>query len=104
MNGIIPIGGPETLGAAGSIQKPLAPGATGASAPLRGQDQVELSDAAQELASSQDADDVRMDMVQQVRADIAAGVYETPEKIDAAVDALFGELNESQLKLSDIEA
>ena len=107
MDGIVPIGGPETLGAASSIHNPVAPGATGSSggaAPMRGQDHVELSEAAQQSAS-QSADEVRMELVQQVQADIAAGLYETPEKIDAAVDALLGELTESQLRLSeDIEA
>ena len=54
----------------------------------RGQDTVEFSSAAQLLSGSTGPDNVRQDLIDQVRAEIAAGIYETPDKIDAAVDNL----------------
>jgi len=36
--------------------------------------------------------DIRVDLVERVRAEIAAGTYDTDEKWEAALDALAGEL------------
>jgi len=36
--------------------------------------------------------EIRRDLVERVRAEIAAGTYETPERIDAAIDALLAEM------------
>ena len=33
---------------------------------------------------------VRMELVMRVRAQIAAGTYETPEKLEAAIDKMLG--------------
>lgn len=52
-------------------------------------DSVEVSAAAQLLAKLSDLPDVRKDLVDRVRAEIASGDYETPEKLDAAVDGLI---------------
>jgi len=35
--------------------------------------------------------DIRHDLVKRVKAEIAAGTYETPERIDAAIDRLMDE-------------
>lgn len=35
---------------------------------------------------------VRRDLVDRVKAEIAAGTYETPERLDATVDALLADL------------
>ena len=37
---------------------------------------------------------VRMDLIRRVRAEIEAGTYETPERIDAAIDRLLDELGD----------
>ena len=40
--------------------------------------------------------DIRIDLVQRVRREIAAGVYETPEKWDAALDNLLDRLSQGE--------
>lgn len=66
---------------------------TGATpAGFKPQDQVEFSEAAQQLSNSQQPD-IRMDKVNQIRQAIAQGTYETPEKIDVVVDRLFKEMS-----------
>ena len=57
-------------------------------------DSVELSQTAQLLAKLAELPDVREDLVQRVRAEIAAGTYETDEKIDAALEALIEDLSD----------
>lgn len=52
-------------------------------------DQVDISPAAMAASESAGSQDVRQDVVSRVRAEIANGTYETPEKLDVAVDRLF---------------
>ncbi|MBI1369134.1 MAG: hypothetical protein GC162_10830 [Planctomycetes bacterium] len=52
-------------------------------------DSVEVSAAAQLLARLSDLPDVRHDLVDRVRSEIQSGEYETPGKLDAAVNALI---------------
>jgi anti-sigma28 factor (negative regulator of flagellin synthesis) len=56
----------------------------------RGADRVEVSSLARELARAQEP--VRQELIDRVRAEIEAGTYESPEKLDAAVRKLLGEL------------
>lgn len=58
----------------------------------RGDDRVELSQKAQLLNRLAELPDVRHDLVARVRAEIEAGTYETPEKIDKAIDGLIEDL------------
>ena len=37
-------------------------------------------------------EDIRWDLVHRIRAEIALGIYETPERIDATIDGLVEEL------------
>ena len=60
-------------------------------------DQLEISPAAEAAISAVDhgaADNggIRADLVARVRNEIAAGTYETPEKLDAALDRLLNEI------------
>lgn len=55
-------------------------------------DTVEISTAGKLAAKIHDDSIIRMDLVQRVKAEIAAGTYETPERIDATVDRLMEEL------------
>ena len=89
MSDVSPIGrpGPTALGRAGHHQRP-APQANGQST---GRDQVELSRTAQLLSKVHDLPDVRQDVVDRVRAEIESGQYETPEKLDAAIQRLIEE-------------
>lgn len=68
---------------------------TSPSAPAtpRAGDAVELSRTAQLLSKLRDLPDVRQDLVDRVKSEIANGSYETPDKIGKAVDNLLDELS-----------
>jgi negative regulator of flagellin synthesis FlgM len=56
------------------------------------QDELQLSDAAQLIEQTRDVPDIRYDRVAQIRAEIAAGTYETDEKLEMAVGRLLDEI------------
>ena len=58
----------------------------------RGSDQIELSDTAKILAKLSDLPEVREDLVARIKAEIADGKYETPDKLDAAIEGLAQDL------------
>jgi anti-sigma28 factor (negative regulator of flagellin synthesis) len=58
----------------------------------RGTDQVDISAAAEAAMSAADGGDFRADLVARIRGEIAAGTYETPDKLAVAVDSLFDEI------------
>ncbi|MEM1208288.1 MAG: flagellar biosynthesis anti-sigma factor FlgM [Planctomycetota bacterium] len=58
----------------------------GASRPA---DQADLSDHARLLSKLADLPGVRQDVVDRVKTEIELGTYETPDRIDTAVDALL---------------
>ncbi len=60
-------------------------------APTRAADRLELSGLSPLLQKAK-VEDVRTDKVADVRQQIASGTYETPEKVDAAIDRLLDEL------------
>ena len=60
--------------------------------PIRSGDKVELSRAAQFISKLISKNEVREDLVDRVKQELAAGTYETPDKIDAALDELLSEL------------
>lgn len=55
-------------------------------------DQLDLSSEAQLISQTNATSDVRMDKIADIRAQIANGTYETPEKLDAAVTQLLDQL------------
>lgn len=55
------------------------------------QDQVEISETAQMLSRMQQPE-IRMDKVEKARQAIAQGTYETPDKIEVAVDRILKDL------------
>jgi negative regulator of flagellin synthesis FlgM len=72
-------------------------------APFRGQaaqqspgahsaDRVDISPAAEAAVQATETSEVRQDLVNQIRARIAAGTYETPAKMDAALERLLDEI------------
>ena len=67
-----------------------APAASGSS-PTRGSDSVELSSTSQLLSRLAELPDVRQDLVDRVKAQIQSGDYDTPEKLDKALDAMINE-------------
>ncbi len=76
----------ESSRAAGTAETGLSP------ARIRANDRVELSRAAQLLSRLSELPDVREDLVARVRAEIAAGGYETDAKIEQALDQLTEDL------------
>jgi len=64
----------------------------GTAKPRRGDDRVEVSDAARFLAKMNAMPEVRSELVNEVRAQIADGTYDTPEKMDLAIDSMIEEL------------
>ncbi len=58
----------------------------------RGSDSVEFSKASQLLAQLDQLPDVRTDLVSRVKSEIANGTYETPDKLDKAIESLAQDL------------
>jgi len=68
---------------------------TGAAAPLESlpaTDVVEISTVARLAAQIAELPEVRTELVERVKAEIAAGTYETPERIEIALTRLMEEL------------
>lgn len=60
----------------------------------RGEDQVELTSGVQYLVELKNGGPVRMELVNRIRAEIEQGSYETPEKLEAAIDELLTEVGD----------
>ena len=60
----------------------------------RSADELELSNRAVLLSRLRELPAIRADLVQRVKSEIATGAYDTPDKIDIAVDALAQEIAE----------
>lgn len=89
MSDISPI--QRTLAADFEPKLKLNGASTEAESVSRGQDRVQLSDAAQVLAAAKE-NPIRQELVDRVKAEINAGTYETPDKYDAALDELLSDL------------
>jgi negative regulator of flagellin synthesis FlgM len=55
-------------------------------------DRVDISAAAEAAIRASDSGDIRQTLVNQIRSQIAAGTYETPAKLDAALERLLDEI------------
>jgi len=55
-------------------------------------DQVEISPLGQMLDGISQLPEIRQERVEEIRRQIAAGAYETPEKLEVALDRLLEEL------------
>ena len=87
------IDGIQPAGAAHSIQPPDSILPTSLQPePIEAGDVVEISEVARLAARIQDIPDIRAELVARVRAEIAAGVYETPDRLEIAVERLTEEL------------
>lgn len=87
VHGINPAAGLKAVEPIGNVGAAAAP-----AQPAAVNDVIEISTAAKLAAKIHDIPDIRADLVAQVRSQIEAGTYETPERIDAAVDRLMDEL------------
>jgi negative regulator of flagellin synthesis FlgM len=66
--------------------------ATSGTAHSFGVDQLDLSPEVEFAAQARDLPDLREDRVASLRAEIARGTYETPEKLDLALSRLLDEI------------
>jgi negative regulator of flagellin synthesis FlgM len=87
--------GPTQLHSAQSLSAPHstrvnAPVERSYSAPV--QDEVQISDAARLAEQVRDMPEIRQDVVDRIRAQIASGTYETSDKLDLAVERLLDEI------------
>ena len=87
--------GPAHLHGAQSVGPPHAarisrPAEPAAGSPI--QDELQISDAGRLVEKVHDLPDVRQDRVNQVRAQIAEGTYETEEKLRIALGRLLDEI------------
>jgi negative regulator of flagellin synthesis FlgM len=77
------------------INAPHAPfrgQAAGPASAARPADQIDISPAAQAAARAAESGEIRHSLVNQIRAQIADGSYETPDKLDVALDRLLDEV------------
>ncbi len=72
--------------------RPGAEAAPAVEAPHREPDSVDLSEHARLLETLRENNAIRTELISQVRAEIAAGTYETPERLERALDALAEDL------------
>lgn len=87
--------GPTHLHAASPINPPHTsrvsrPEAADPSTPI--QDELQISDAGLMMERIGNMPSVRQERVDQIRAQIANGTYETPEKLNVALDRLLDEI------------
>ena len=83
LHGAQPVGPPHSA----RLSKP---GAASESAPI--QDELEISDTARLVEQAKQVPEVRQDRIDQIRAEIADGTYETDEKLDIAMGRLLDEI------------
>lgn len=60
--------------------------------PTRDVDRIEISQRSQWLSKLKQLPDVRQDLVDRIKEEIAQGSYETPDKIEQAIDELLSDL------------
>lgn len=94
MSDIAPIGRPS----AATLSSQTRPGRPqpASTSPARADDQVEFSTTARLLSKIAELPEIRQELVDQVRAEIAAGTYETEDKVDAALQSLLSDLDVEQ--------
>lgn len=83
LHGAQPIGPPHST-------RPTGPAVPPSSGPI--QDEVQISDAGRLVDQVRDLPEIRQDRVDQIRNEIAKGVYETPEKLQIALERLLDEI------------
>ncbi len=72
---------------------PTAPAKTAANQPATPRDAVEISAVGKMLDQASQSSDVRSERLAQIKAAIEAGEYETPEKLEAALEKLLGAID-----------
>ncbi len=84
LHGAQPVNGPQKL---------HGPAASQATDSLHQSDQVDISPEADLVSQVAETADVRTDRIAEIRQQIAAGTYETPEKLEVALGRLMDNLS-----------
>ena len=87
VNGVQPARAPKQIEPVNPVEATNRP-----AAPQPAGDVVEIADLAKLAARIQEVPEVRSELVERVKAEIAAGTYETPERLEIAVQRLMEEL------------
>lgn len=83
LHGSQAIGAPHSARAAQPMSRPEA---------MQIADEVDISQAAQLVEQTHQLPDIREDRVEAVRQQIAAGTYETSERLNGAIERLLDEI------------
>jgi negative regulator of flagellin synthesis FlgM len=89
INGPYHVHGPQSIS---SPHRAQAAQPRSETAPSRGVDQLDISPEAEFVSRIRDVPDIRADRVAQVRQAIESGRYETPDKLDIAIERLLDEI------------
>jgi anti-sigma28 factor (negative regulator of flagellin synthesis) len=92
VNGIGPIQRPQQLGGTRPSQEISTPETN---KPIQTDDQVEISSIGQKLNSIEGSSEVREARIAQIRASIESGEYETLDKLEASLDGLLNDIQDS---------
>lgn len=83
------LGGPSRPAQPRPVEQPQDPGSA---ARPREADEVEISEMGKLLDNLSGGAEIRRERVEEVRRALEAGTYETPEKLESAVERLLDEL------------
>ncbi|MHC4876369.1 MAG: flagellar biosynthesis anti-sigma factor FlgM [Planctomycetota bacterium] len=89
VNGIGPISGGQPIR---RINQPVEQQKSQEARPVSPKDELELSSVDSASAEVELQNQFRAQRLEQIRQEIEAGTYETPEKLDAAVNRMLEEL------------
>jgi negative regulator of flagellin synthesis FlgM len=81
--------GPQSMNGPHRAYNSQPPSRSSAGQPV---DQLDISSQADLVSRVRDVPDIRHDRVVAIKAQIANGTYETPERMDAALDRLLDEM------------
>jgi negative regulator of flagellin synthesis FlgM len=81
--------GPQSINAPHFSQRTAASQATSAGSAV---DRVEISQAAEAAMKASETGGVRQELVNSLRSQIAAGTYDTPDKMNAAMERLLDQM------------
>ena len=88
VNGPGPVSGNTPIGRTEPVSGSTKPEAT---RPITPRDEVEISEVSRMFDQLSQSSSVRAERLAQIKAEIDAGTYDTPEKMEAALSKLFGE-------------
>ncbi len=89
INGLSNVSGSQPIRGIQKLDGPVAPQSTDA---LHGADQIEISAEADMISRANEVGDIRAARVESIRLQIAAGTYDTDDKLEIALGKLFDQM------------